>query len=147
EFIALNWPAARGRRGEPARDLPITAPGPRVWETWKETSEVYLPDGTEPPPWDSAEPMPAACQGAGALKVLLLQSKVYEILHGDFQHTKADGALPATLTDQRGRVVRYEIRMNRVLFEYVRKNGLYHAGKQAAFPAIHVPDGAMLIKA
>jgi cytochrome c len=146
EFIALNWPAAKGKRGLPAQDLPITAPGPRVWETWKETTEVFLPDGAEPPPWDAPEPMPEGCRDMGPGKALVRQSKVDELLQGDLQPTKADGALPATLTDQRGRVVRYEIRMNRVLFEYIRKNGLYNGAKQGALD-VHVPDGAMLIKA
>jgi hypothetical protein len=36
QFIALNWPAAAGKRGEPAAHQPIGASGPRVWETWKE---------------------------------------------------------------------------------------------------------------
>jgi cytochrome c len=147
EFLALNWPAAKGARGVPDRDLTITSPGPRVWETWKETSEVYLPDGAEPPPWDAPEPLPAQLKGQGPAKVLFRRTKVDEVLHDDFQPTKADGTLPATLTDQRGRVVRFEIRMNRVLFDYVRNKGLYHAGKQAAAAAIRVPDGAMLIKA
>jgi cytochrome c len=147
EFIALNWPAAKDQRGVPARDLPITSAGPRLWESWKETREVYLPDGAEPPPWNSPEPVPEGARDLGPAKVLVRQSKVDEVLHSDLQPTRANGTLPATLTDQFGRVVRYEIRMNRILFDYVRSNGLYHAGKQAAFPTVRVPDGAMLVKA
>lgn len=45
EFIALNWPALAGSRGEPDPDKKIGDPGPRVWETWKEEYEVYRPDG------------------------------------------------------------------------------------------------------
>ena len=147
EFIALNWPAEAGERGEPARKKPFTAPGPRVWETWKETSEVYLPGGNEPPPWGAHEPIPEACQGEPHIKILVRQHKVDEVLHDVFQPTKADGTLPGTLTDQHGRVVRYEIRMNRVLFEYVRNQGLYNAVKQARAAAVHAPNGSVLIKA
>ncbi len=147
EFIALNWPAVAGERGEPARKKPFTATGPRVWETWKETTEVYLPGGAEPPPWDAHQPVPEACKEMPEAKILFRQHKVDEVLHDDFQPTKADGALPGTLTDQRGRVVRYEIRMNRILFEYVRRHGLYSAVTQAGVPTVKAPDGSVLIKA
>lgn len=147
EFIALNWPATKGDRGIPAQNLPISSPGARVWETWKETSEVYLSSGADPLPWDALNRLPGGASEWDNSKVLFRQSKVDEVLHDDLQPTKADGTLPGTLTDQSGRVVYYEIRMNRVLFEYVLKNRLYQADKQALLPALDVPDGSMLIKA
>jgi cytochrome c len=147
EFIALNWPATVGDRGEPNRNLAINAPGPRVWETWKETSEVYLPNGAVPQPWNSNEPLPDGLKGDGKTKILFRQSKVDEVLNDDFQPTKADGALPGTLTDQWGNVVRYEIRMNKVLFDYVVENKLYNPEQQALLSEIDAPDGSILIKA
>ncbi|UAJ73719.1 c-type cytochrome [Synechocystis sp. PCC 7339] len=147
EFIALNWPAMVGDRGVPDKNLAINAPGPRVWETWKETSEVYLPNGVAPKPWNSNEPLPNDLVGDRATKILFRQSKVDEVLNDDFQPTKADGALPGTLTDQWGNVVRYEIRMNKVLFDYVVENELYNPEQQALLPKINAPDGSILIKA
>lgn len=149
EFIALNWPALTGDgdRGEPDKNLAINAPGPRVWETWKETNEVYLPNGAVPQPWHSNEPLPDGLKGDGKTKVLFRQSKVDEVLNDDFQPTKADGALPGTLTDQWGNVVRYEIRMNKVLFDYVVDNKLYNPEQQALLRQIDAPDGSILIKA
>ncbi|HEX6098162.1 MAG TPA: c-type cytochrome [Thermoanaerobaculia bacterium] len=140
EMIALNWPALPGERGEPDRTKPIGAPGPRVWETWKETSEVYLPDGRRPPAWNE---WPAH----GRIKRLFRDEKVDDVLDDDIQPTGADGTLPITLTDRNRNVVRYEIRMNRVLFDYVVARKLYNSGEQAKAVAIDVPDGSMLIKA
>src|SRR3954454_18703100 len=62
-LIALDWPALRGRRGVPDPAKPIAAPGPRVWETWKEIGEVFREkDGqpVPPAPWDAPEALPAA---------------------------------------------------------------------------------------
>ncbi|WP_261790019.1 c-type cytochrome [Synechococcus elongatus] len=147
EFIALNWPAKEGDRGQPDQTATLAQLGPRVWETWKETSEVYRPDGLQPDPWNSLPRQSRLSSQAGLKKVLFRSSKVDEILNDQFQPTKADGTLPGTLTDQRGNVVRYEIRMNKVLFDYVVANKLYQSEKQSSFPEISAPVGSILVKA
>ena len=50
EFLALNWPVKPGERGVPDDKRPITADGARVWETWKESYEIFRPNGAEPAP-------------------------------------------------------------------------------------------------
>ncbi len=147
EFIALNWPAKTGERGIPHQTAALNAPGPRVWETWKETSEVYLPNGREPLPWNAAVPHPPGLDARKPLKILYRQSKVDEVLSDEFQPTKADLALPGTLTDQKGRIVRYEVRMNQIAFDYVVQNKLYDATHQAKLEKFNFPNGAILIKA
>ena len=139
-FIALNWPAAPRGRGRPDPSRPISGPGPRVWETWKETSEVYLADGRKPPPWE-------AWPGRERTKRLVRTQKVDDALDSAIQPTGADGTLPVTLTDRNQRLVRYEIRMNRVMFDYVVANRLYDSRVQARAPSIAAPDGAPLVKA
>src|SRR4030095_12008671 len=53
-FIALNWPAADNKRGEPDTNRSIgDVIGPRVWETWKSASEAIPPDGSPPTEWSS----------------------------------------------------------------------------------------------
>jgi cytochrome c len=141
-FIALNWPALAGRRGEPDANKPINAPGPRVWETWKEEYEVYLKDGARPKPWNDAEPVPSSCD-----KVFFRTQKIDDVMDSTLQAAAADGTLPATLTDQKGKLVRYEIRLNKVLFDYVVQNQLYNANTQALAKSVNFPDGAILIKA
>jgi cytochrome c len=140
QFIALNWPAAATGRGRPDASRPLTAAGPRVWETWKETAEVYLDGGRKPLPWD-------AWPGGGRGKRLVRTQKVDDVLDSAIQPTGADGTLPATLTDRDGRLVRYEIRMNRALFDYVVARRLYDSRVQARATSIAAPDGAMLVKA
>ncbi|MDX6611799.1 MAG: hypothetical protein QOD75_985 [Blastocatellia bacterium] len=146
EFFALNWPARADMRGEPDTNKKITDPGPRVWETWKEEYEVYLKDGRQPKSWNDHEPVPGAC-GAGADKVFFRTQKIDDVVDATMQAAAADGTLPSTLTDQKGKLVRYEIRLNKVLFDYVVENRLYNAGVQALANSVNFPNGAILIKA
>jgi cytochrome c len=146
EFFALNWPARADMRGEPDTNKNITDRGPRVWETWKEEYEVYLKDGRKPKPWNDHEPVPGTC-GGDADKVFFRTQKIDDVVDATLQAAAADGTLPATLTDQRGKLVRYEIRLNKVLFDYVVENRLYNAGVQALANSVNFPNGAILIKA
>lgn len=148
EFLALNWPAVKGLRGKADLKRPISAPGPRVWETWKETKEVYKSDGSLPPAWNSPSVWPVACKGFIRKHKAFLQGRYAGILlNASLQAVEADGTLPASLTDQNGHLVRYEVRMNRVLFEYIRAHKLYDGRVQATQEAVSFPSGSILIKA
>ena len=150
-FLALNWPAGE-RRGEPDRKASFTAAGPRVWETWKEAFEVYLPDGRQPPPWNAPEPIPAGCRGAE--RFLVRGAKVDDVLDAVVQALPTDATLPASLKDQQGRLVRYGIRLNEVLFDYVANPSssryagtpLYNGLAQAKAKKIEFPVGSQLVK-
>lgn len=143
-FIALNWPAQAGVRGEPDVNKKINDQGPRVWETWKEEYEVYLKDGRKPKPWNDTEPVPTSCGGD---KLFFRTQKIHDTIDSTLQAAAADGTLPATLTDQKGKLVRYEIRLNKVLFDYIMQHRLYNAGVQTLATSVNFPDGAILIKA
>ncbi|MBJ6759805.1 c-type cytochrome [Myxococcaceae bacterium JPH2] len=146
EFIALNWPASPGERGVPDWRKPLGAPGPRVWETWKETDEVYLPDGRRPPGWNEAPSFPAKC-GSGVTKLLVRDQKIDDLVDSTLQAAASNGTLPATLTDEQRHLVRYEIRMNRPMFEHVLANGLYDGRQQARATLVSFPNGGILVKA
>ena len=89
---------------------------------------------------------PPACRNA-LLKVLHRDEKVDDVLDAVAPAVKTNGTLPATLTDQRGKVVRYEIRLNQPLFDYIAANGLFNGQNQVKHDRISFPDGSMLIKA
>lgn len=147
EFIALNWPALPDQRGEPDPGKQIDAAGPRVWETWKEEYEVYRANGKPPLPWNAPEEMPGACSTGGAAKVFFRTQKIDDVVDSTVQAAASNGTLPAALTDQKGHLVRYEIRLNKIMFDYIVKNQLYDAHMQTVAPSISFPDGGMLIKA
>ena len=62
-FVALVWPASN-RRGVPDAGKPISAAGPRVFETYKPLWEIFHADGTAPEPafdrYDTAAANPCA---------------------------------------------------------------------------------------
>jgi len=151
-FIALNWPAETGERGIPAPSKPMVGASPRVWETWKETDEIFRPGGTEPAPWNSPfPPLPQGCAGESGAKTLYRQMKVADVLDGDIQPTLAakiiSGHIAGSLASQNGELVRYEIRYNQKAFDYVVENNLYSSSHQAVSGETTFPPGSTIIKA
>lgn len=148
-FVSLMWPAQPKQRGEPHIAGQLKHAGLRVWETWKEQYEVYPKDGSAPAPWHAPATLPSAChaEGNSTLRYLYRNEKVDDVLDAVNQAVKADATLPGTLKDQDGKLVRYEIRLNRRLFNYIVKNKLYNGEQQIKADKINFPNGSMLIKA
>jgi hypothetical protein len=128
EFVALSWPARAGLRGIADANKPIHGEGLRVWETWKSPEEIFLPQGAPPLAWEA--PLPRE-----------------RCLTENLQAVQSDGTLPATLTDRHGRVVRYEVRVNKILFDHIRTQKLYDSRTQKGVESVRYPDGAMAVKA
>jgi cytochrome c len=147
EAIALDWPASPASRGQADRGRKLADPGPRVWETWKEEKEVYLPGGVPPPAWDAPSPIPIPAECRGIAKLLFRRQKIDDGVDSLIQAVAADGTLPATLTDQKKKLVRYEIRLNRPLFEAIVANRWYDGRRQAEAAAVSFPAGSMMVKA
>lgn len=147
EFIALNWPAKEHERGMPDWHKHIGDAGPRVWETWKEEYEVYVNDGAPPAAWNAPEQLPESCGVPGVTKHFFRRQKIDDVVDAEVQAAAANGTLPATLTDQNRHVVRYEIRLNKVMFDYIVQHQLYNGHMQAQATDVSFPDGGMLIKA
>lgn len=128
-FMALNVPGD-GSGQEPQ------------WQNWKDLFEIMLPNGQTPLPWGRHAPPPKICslhgdkpgdvtmQMVGKLPNLLTLSPTSQPFN--------DGPL----IDQDGRYVRYQIVVNRPMFEYILQNHLYSKKGQAAFAhAIDFPSG------
>jgi hypothetical protein len=154
-FIALNWPAPQPivQRGVPDRQnvvggfvsgggeggRPSSMPvGPVVWETYKDTHDIFLDPPTKPAPFDTPERIPAACAALAGpnpreARVLVMTSKVTDVVRSV---TQSDGN---RLVDQNGQNVWYEIKVNRAYFDYVVDNGFYDSanqkGKTISFPS------------
>ena len=144
-FIALNWPVPNPivQFGVPDRENVIggfrytneggttTMPNrPVVWETYKHSDDIYLDPPTAPSPFDAAERIPTRCldfarqNPAASHRVLTRTAKISEVLKGVEQ---ADGN---RLIDQNGENVWYEVKLNRVYYDYVVRNGFYASANQ-----------------
>ena len=150
-FIGLQWPASKTQRGEPDPAAKIGAPGPTVWETWREADEVFRHDANNNPlpplAWDATSPIPSQC--AGADRVLFRTSKVDDLLSDTAQPTGATATRPLTLKNQARELTRYEIRMNYTAYQAITapENQWWNAARQADLPAASFPDGSMIVKA
>src|SRR4051812_47392995 len=122
-FIALNWPAASGKRGVPDGDDPkriADRTGPRVWETWKSLQETFIAGGHKPGKWDDPETH-AFCANSDELDPS--PSKVLV----DINQSGFAGQAVAPLIAQNRTYVRYEVRMRRVGYEKIVEH-LYYTG-------------------
>lgn len=151
-FVALNWPASATQHGVPDRGNVIggvpRSPeggggmpnGPTVWETFKDTSDIFLDPPVKPSPFNAPETIPPACQKLAAAdpeaarRTLTMTAKVADVLE-DFR--QAFTLQP--LVDQNGQRVWYEVKVNEAWYDYVVNNGFYDSRKQPpsgiSFPA------------
>lgn len=133
-FVALNWPAStlRGQADTKSR-IPASS-YPVVWETLAKPQQVFLPSTAwgNYPIWEDLTPMPAGLteqQAKSLCKGFSLQNDI--ILYDINQpNTSIRSGPVAPLMDQHRRYVRYQVAMNRALFEYIRKQRYFNADNQ-----------------
>jgi hypothetical protein len=133
-FIQLNTPALAGRRGVPDPTKKPGDAGPRLWQTWKITtpvgSEVFLPKGARPVPWDQ----PQVLEKNGALKEFMSPPKfTFEKLNllGIDPHARMLTLMTSGPKFFNGE----ESRINRPGFELIVREGLYSIDGQERFRA------------
>lgn len=158
-FIALNWPATdrNQHRGEPDPTKPFGTPNTTVvWETWKSLDELFPPDPESTPPteWDSYDvelailsPKKGLTPGAGKRKILCQGKRLGTVEQSGFHASKL-----YPLIAQNGTYVRYEVRVNQIAYEYIRKNKFYLKDKFQGLVdgntnRLAFPDGSIVVKA
>jgi hypothetical protein len=164
QFIALNWVADPNAPGQPDPTVPPSAFGtqldqrPVVWESYKESSEVFRPGGAPPAPWKADRTLPTAMIRLGGGKKLATTSKFG--VKGLFALSKFAGGPPLDLHEfgeastggswltaqakMNNYITLFEKRLNEDEFNYINDNKLYDAANQAAFAqanGIILPDG------
>ena len=115
-----------------ALNTPLTGPAPKLWESWRQTSTVYLPNGHTPAPWGQTPPPPAAVI-AQAQKMGLNTNLPFHNLDSDLQ---VDGL---ALRDKFSQNVRYQLLMNQDTFQYIVSNGIYNVNGQQAMAQASKP--------
>lgn len=129
-FIALIWPPKADGEGDPTKKPGQNGDNPTVWEGWAESSSIFLPGGQRPQPWGSAPVVPDKCKGLAApgLRMLTQVGKTHGLLE-EFSQPFDTGPL----VDQGRQFARFEILVNRPMFEDILDNTLYSRAGQAAF--------------
>jgi hypothetical protein len=124
---------------------------PVVWGTWKAVFELLQPNEVEPSEWDSCEAVTPASDGeklvgGGKTKILCSLSKM-DPMFEDFNQAD-DGIIRGPLIDQNREYVRYEIRLNKDLYCYIREKEFYkHSVLTDLDNHLEFPVGSIEVKA
>lgn len=129
-FVALNWPSSKIGTPDYQTIIGATSGGDHdvVWQHWSATADIFDLAADKTPTWGQ-QFVPALCRQSTdykpGIKVLASVSK-----SDDFFEEAFDSG---PLVDQSGNFTRYEIRINKPMFDTVVQNALYTtAGQQAA---------------
>ncbi|MEN8174395.1 MAG: hypothetical protein ABFS23_01445, partial [Pseudomonadota bacterium] len=144
-FVALNWPALPGQRGEPDKNASRPASRhPVVWETMAQPQEVFLPDSDwkDYPEWKALPVLPAGLTVPKAQTLCEGYSPQSDIILYDINQPNISirSGPVAPLMDQHRRYVRYQVALNRPFFEYIRAHRYFDASVQQA--AVKVTERA-----
>ena len=146
-FIALNWPFNSQGQAIPR----LADAGAPQWSTWVETFQIFKPDGAAPDPWDGQSrslPMDDRIQlpdvdADERADLPPLGDRDARHLHGlsSIQPVSAadevDQAFSFAIFDQAGNPARYESLVNKIEYDFIVDNQLFHAGGQADYLAKH----------
>jgi hypothetical protein len=151
-FVAMIWPAAKGRRGIADEALAPGAPAPLVFETFKSLWEVFHADGSAPSAdfngYEAASQN--ACRASAGFG-----STVLGAFNGYDDIGQAGiGELNGPLVAQNGRYVRYQTLYNKIAYDYIVSNRFYLRknlpavpSPRPALPVLQFPYGSIAIKA
>ena len=140
-FIALNWPANGATCT--ANTSGTFGTGPTVWETYMQSTNLFVAPGSQPQSWCAQNPTATAqwkalpqavrdiAQRTGVTRVIRQNAKASQQALPDFPGV--DEAVGGTLTDQNGRFVRYEITTNWDEYNYITTNSLWSLDGQSSF--------------
>lgn len=132
-FVALNWPAdgtAIGKGKDPGGDAPA------VWQGWMDAFALMT---ANPPAWGSAPPLPAACKGLPAGTLLSMVGKTPDLLTASTQPFDS-----GPLIDQNGRYTRFQILVNKPMYDFIVGNRLTTKEGQAAYkPTVTPPNSTI----
>ena len=127
-FIALNWPSDPNYRGQPDPDphkkIGLQDYSNVVWETYKESYEVFVGDSqgnpVRPTGWNSAPDPPPGCGQNSAYQTKLGKPvRVIKNVSKDGLNEFLESVTMAPLIDQKGAFARYEILVNEDEFKHI----------------------------
>ncbi|HEY0142088.1 MAG TPA: hypothetical protein VGF48_14405 [Thermoanaerobaculia bacterium] len=151
-FIALNWPPLPNGQADPKKTIGQKGDNLTVWERYRNVDYVFLPNGAVPT-WNGPTSVPPACKKAykPSMKIVAQVGKTPTVLTASSQPFNT-----GPLIDQNGVYTRFEILVNRPMFDYIVQNKLYSKTGQQAFKGmVQFPcgstspatEGAIMVKA
>lgn len=150
-FIALNWPPGPDGNGDPNKTIGQNGDNDTVWEHYRNVDNVFLPGGAKPT-YNGPTSVPTQCKASykPGMKIITQVGKTPTVLTAFSQPFNT-----GPLIDQNGNYTRYEILVNKPMFDYILQNTLYSKAGQKVFSGavkfpcgvLNGPEGAIMVKA
>lgn len=160
QFIALTWPSKPGSPGEADTSVPAARYGepgdatPPVWETYSPDTTVFKANALPPDPFGTLQPIPAECSQALSRVpggVLSANTKLVGFPSEGLSSIVQAGTKYGWVTAQNGKPTYYDVRLNKVEYDYIVGNGFYNALNQGTAATsgggVLLPNGSIEIKA
>ena len=144
-FIALNWPPGPDGNGDPKKTLGSNGDNDTVWEHYRDVSDIFLPGGARPT-WNGPVNIPDACKSLnkGNLPVVTLMQIGKNLLTPTVVSAMSQPFNTGPIIDQHGVFTRFQIVVNKTMFDYVLSNSLYSkAGQKAFTPPVNFTSGSI----
>jgi hypothetical protein len=158
-FIDLTWAAKSGSPGvaDPSV-LPSKYGAPQsrpVWETFSTKDSVFKPDAAKPDPFGTFAASAPGCTATGqgtAAPLYAITKLMDDGTKGLSEISQAGMGKFGWVTAQNGKPTYYDVRLNKVEYDYIVHNQLYNALNQAKAAATQgqgllLPNGVVEIKA
>ncbi len=150
-FIALNWPPLPNGNGDPQKTIGQYGDNDTVWEHYRNVEDIFLPGGAKPT-YNGPVSVPTQCKASykPGMKIISQVGKTPTVLTAFSQPFNT-----GPLIDQNGNYTRYEILVNKPMFDYILQNTLYSKAGQKVFSGavkfpcgvLGGPEGAIMVKA
>lgn len=150
-FIALNWPPGPDGNGDPNKMIGQNGDNDTVWEHYRNVDNVFLPGGAKPT-WNGPVNVPTQCKASykPGMKIVTQVGKTPTVLSAFSQPFNT-----GPIIDQNGNYTRFEILVNKPMFDYILQNTLYSKAGQKVFSGavkfpcgvLNGPEGAIMVKA
>src|SRR5689334_3835480 len=144
-FIAINWPPKADGTPDPSKKPGQNGDNDTVWEHYRDVADVFLPGGAKPV-WHGPIHIPDACKSLekpGAPIVTMMQIGK-NLLTPSVVSANSQPFNTGPIIDQNGVFTRFQILVNKPMFDYIVNNTLYSkAGQQAFKGAVDFPPGSI----
>lgn len=144
-FIALNWPPGPDGNGDPKKKIGSNGDNDTVWEHYRDVSDIFLPGGARPT-WNGPVNIPDACKSIhkGDLPVVMLMQIGKNLLTPTVVSANSQPFNTGPIIDQHGVFTRFQILVNKTMFDYILSNSLYSkAGQKAFTPPVNFTSGSI----
>lgn len=142
-FIALNWPPDANGNGDPAKKIGQNADNDTVWEHYRDVSDVFLPGGAKPT-WNGPMHIPDACKSLHKSNLEVVTQIGKNLLTPTVVSAMSQPFNTGPLIDQKGVFTRFQIVVNKTMFDYILSNSLYSkAGQKVFTPPVNFTSGSI----